>query len=150
MLLSKNCLHRHLPDGAGGFVIKTDHTVSAKGLYLAFIDEGTVCHVHTVRHRPRTVSSARAGAAGAAIAMIPAAMPIAVFTSVLIIEFLLFIKCFPPFLCFILLYCFLGVFHPQTPGVLEKSSSKKKDSLFSRLKGRPRYLNPSTVTWHIR
>ena len=31
-------LYSHLPDGTGGFVIEADHTVSTKGLYLAFID----------------------------------------------------------------------------------------------------------------
>ena len=32
-------LYRHLPDSSGGFVIQTDHTVSAESLYLTFIDK---------------------------------------------------------------------------------------------------------------
>ena len=48
-------LYRHLPDGSGGFVIEADHAVPAESLYLAFIDEGTVCNIHSVRHRPRAL-----------------------------------------------------------------------------------------------
>ena len=45
-------LYRHLPDSSGGFVIEADHTVSAEGLYLAFIDKGSVCDIHSIRHCP--------------------------------------------------------------------------------------------------
>ena len=48
-------LYGHLPDGTGGFVIEADHSVSAEGLHLTFIDKGSVCDIHTIRHCPRYV-----------------------------------------------------------------------------------------------